>query len=129
MSSIENELREDFGRILLEMLVPLAVQRQMPQIKQLWQGVVDVKECGAAFENLFRRSVTTRRSVAETLRLFMEQRDDDLLQIKSSLYKKVGRSEIAIREFFGRPITNGNEQCPYWDRKAYTEAPVVDLER
>lgn len=123
MSPIEQEILSDFQAILLETLVPLRVQRRIPGVRKLWQDVIATGPGRDALNGLFRESLRTQRSVGETIRQGIADQNPHVRELKSRLYGKMARDQSLIRTFMQRPITNGNEHCPYWDGFKYTDAP------
>lgn len=123
MSPIEQELLSDFQAIVLEVLVPLRVQRRIPGVRRLWQDVIATEPGRDALTGLFRESLRTQRSVGETIKQSIAEQNPHMRELKSRLYGKMAHDQSLIRAFMGRPITNGNEQCPYWDGFRYTDAP------
>ncbi|MBI6628305.1 hypothetical protein [Pontibaca salina] len=123
MSPIEQELLSDFQAILLETLVPLPVQRRIPGVRKTWQDVIATGPGRDALTGLFRESLRTQCSVAETIRQGIVDQNPQVRELKDCLYEKIVHDQSLIRTFMQRPITNGNEHCPYWDGFTYTEAP------
>lgn len=128
MSPTEYELRSDFRVIFFEILVPLAVQLRVPGVRRHWQAVLSTQEGEAAFGRCFYRMSRERRSIGESVRDAIATADRDVLHLKNALYTRIGRDQALITDLIGRTITNGNEQCPYWDGFAY-DAPPRDKDR
>lgn len=123
MSPIDDDLLREFSAIFLEILVPFEVQRRIPGVREHWQIVLDSKGGKAALAAIFSRALRERRSVAETIRQGIAGGDRDVLLLKNTLYGRIGRDQALISSFFVRPITNGNEQCPYWNQFDYQRPP------
>jgi len=127
MSPIEDDLLADFRTIMLEVLVPLEVQRRIPGVRDHWRIVLASKEGDKAFKDFFARVLKERRPAGEIIRerIAKAASDKDVATLKNALYTRVGRDRALISSFFRRPITNGNEQCPYWDKFNYQERPKL----
>jgi hypothetical protein len=124
MPSAEQEMMDDFQRLVLETLVPLGVQRVMPQSRKFWSEIMAGKEGAEALAGAFKRAATSRQSVGEQVRSGIANKDKNILFLKNTLYQKIGNSEAAIRAFFTRQVTSANEQCPYWDGFGYKQPPT-----
>lgn len=123
MRSIESELLLDLGTVILEVFVPLAVQRSMPQVRDMWRELVETNQGATAIEDCYSRFLKSRRSVGESVRNGIEAHDKSLILLRDGIYGRIAQNASAIRAFMVRPVTAGNEQCPYWNGFAYTEKP------
>lgn len=129
MPPIENDpateaaMMADFKLLLLETLVPLGSQRRMPAVRDLWEKVVKSKPGAKALETFYKNVTRTNRSVFDSVRVGLQEGDSNILLLKNNLYREITRAHSLFDTYFGRTITNGNEQCPYWDRYAYQNPP------
>ncbi|WHO38484.1 hypothetical protein PMI04_018365 [Sphingobium sp. AP49] len=121
--AIEATMLHDFQLLVLETLVPLGTQRRMPAVRDIWDKVIASKPGQKAMGNFYRNVMRSNRSVFDSVRVGLQEGDPDVLLLKNTFYRQIGRAHSLFDTFFGRTITNGNEQCPYWDKSAYTVPP------
>jgi hypothetical protein len=123
MSHFNDEIERDFAALLLDAFVPLAVQAKIPRVREHWSQILARGEGAEALRACVKRMSSTRRSVGESIRLGISTGDEHVTCLKGLLYKTIGQDQELIRHYFQRPVTNGNEQCPYWDNMKYTNEP------
>lgn len=123
MSPTEQELLPTFQEIFLEVLVPLSVQSRIPRVRQFWKEITETESGHNALIKVFETSLRSSRSVSETVKEEIDKQDPSVLDLKNRLYEKVAGDETMIRTLMDRPVTNGNEQCPYWAGFRYRFPP------
>lgn len=121
--AVEAALLEDFQSMLLETLVPLGTQRKIPGVRDLWTKVIKSKPGAKAIAEFYKTVMRTNRSVFDSVRVGLQEGDANVVLLKNNLYREISRAHSLFETFFHRTITNGNEQCPFWDRYAYSEPP------
>lgn len=126
MSPIEVELFSEFKAILLETLVPLEVQLRIPEVRKIWQEMLATDEGRGRVEEFFAKAIRERRSVGDAVIAGIAEGEGNIWALKNKLYDHIGNDRQLISKFIGRVVTDGNEQCPYWDG-AYVAPPRPGL--
>lgn len=117
------EMREEFNAVLLEVLVPYEVQLRVPEVRGIWRDLLASKAGSEAADRVFLWTRRRRWSVFEATREAFAQGIPSVVRLREMLYHRMASDEHLIAKFVGRVVTNGNEQCPYWDRFAYADPP------
>jgi hypothetical protein len=125
MQSIDLLPIQDFQSALLETFVPLSVQRRAPRIKDVWRELLSLPDIDEAVHRSLDNVLNLEIGVAEYTLMSLANDDADIMMIKNALYATMGEDEALIAALFNRPVTDGNEQCPFWDNQRYTELPKM----
>ncbi len=122
MSPTKTDGFADFEILMLDALVPLSVQHRVPAVRKIWSGILQTDAGRDSLANLYEIYLSMDYSASHFVSFALADKNIHMKRLSSAIYKEMFQDHNLIEQIIGRTVTNGNEQCPYWDNFAYSKA-------
>ena len=110
-------MNEDFlRRRVFDVLVPPSVQMRSPFAMTLFDTLITDRAVRVGLDEACRLYLKRRQSVEQTVSTLLRERNEKFAVCKTRIYHALISNRQFFDEYLGRPLTNGNEQCPYWGK-------------